>query len=191
MGATDDRSPDQTADMTSTLVERLRDGDPTAASLLDRLYRDALVRFCWGYLGTMEAAEDALQDIWFKVLASETVPQRFRAWLYRIARNHCLTVLRNQSRRKEGAVGSMAAQLVDSMTGQLTRLVKDERHAQLVKLVQSLPDTQQEVLRLRYVENLSRSEIAEVVGAPESVVKSRIFEGLSKLREHSSLLGEV
>ena len=45
------------------------------------------------------------------------------------------------------------------------------------------------MLRLRYAEGLSRAEIACVLEVPESVVKSRLFEGLKKLREHTSLLG--
>ena len=44
------------------------------------------------------------------------------------------------------------------------------------------------MLRLRYAEGLSRAEIAYVLEVPESVVKSRLFEGLKKLREHTSLL---
>jgi len=55
-------------------------------------------------------------------------------------------------------------------------------------MVQSLEESQREVLRLRYVEDLSRTEIAEVLDIPESVVKSRIFEGLEKLREQASRL---
>ncbi|MCG8409297.1 MAG: sigma-70 family RNA polymerase sigma factor [Phycisphaerales bacterium] len=52
----------------------------------------------------------------------------------------------------------------------------------------TLPPTYHEVLRLRHVEGLSRAEIASVLEIPESVVESRLFEGLKKLREHTSLL---
>ena len=50
----------QPADLTPSLVARLRSGDTTAGGLLDRLYRQALVRFCRGYLGSREEAEDAV-----------------------------------------------------------------------------------------------------------------------------------
>ena len=49
-----------------------------------------------------------------------------------------------------------------------------------------LTDEQREVLRLRYVENLSRGEIAEILDQPESLVKSRLFEGLKRLREEAA-----
>ena len=173
---------------TRLLIERLRRGDSAAATLLDRLFRDALLRFCWGYLGQMEEAEDALQDIWFKVLTATNVPERLRPWLYKIARNHCLNLIRNRARRKNGQVLPDASQIEDAMTGHLTKLAKDELRSRLSELLGRLPNAQREVLRLRYVEGLSRNEIAEVLELSESLVKSRLFEGLKKLREHASLL---
>lgn len=171
-------------DATMDLVRRLRGGDDDAVARLDSLYRDALLRYCWGYLGGMEEAEDALQDIWYKVLTAPRVPDCFRPWLYKIARNHCLNLLRHRARRKESRQTSVASQLAESLTGHLTRLAHQEMQSQLQEVVRRLPDAQQEVLRLRYVEGLSRPEIAEVLETTESVVKSRLFEGLKKLREY-------
>ncbi len=175
-------------DMTSSLVARLRTGDPEAGAVLDQLYRDALVRFCWGYLGRMEEAEDAVQDICCKVLSANNVPDCLRPWLYRTARNHCLNLLRRRARRRDGGALPAASQLHDVLTGHLTRLVKSEQRSCVSELVGSLPETQREVLRLRYVEDLSRAEVAEVLQIPESLVKSRLFEGLKRLRELASFL---
>ena len=159
--------------------------------MLDSLYREALLRFCWGYLGQMEEAEDALQDIWYKVLTAGRVPNRFRPWLYKIARNHCLNVVRGRARRKDGCNLPAASQVEAAMTGHLTKLVKEELRSRVTELVAGLPDTQREALRLRYVEELSRAEIAEILELPESVVKSRLFEAVKKLREHTSLIEDL
>ena len=174
---------DHVEEMTPALIGLLRAGAPDAGALLDELYRDALVRFCWGYLGHVEEAEDAVQDVCYKVLGTKTVPDAFRSWIYKIARNHCLNLLRRRTRRKEGPGLPPASQLHEVLTGTLTRLVRDEQRSRLGELVLSLSEAQREVLRLRYVESLSRAEIAEVLGIPESVVKSRLFEGLRRLRE--------
>lgn len=174
-------------ELTSELVSLLRGSDPDAGVLLDTLFRERLVRFCWGYLGRMDEAEDAVQDICCRVLSTQGVPDLFRPWLYKIARNQCLTLLRLRTRRRqEGHALPPASQIHDLLTGQLTRLVQDEQRSRVDELVRNLTDEQQEVLRLRYVEDLSRGEIAEVLEIPESYVKSRLFEGLKELRAHAS-----
>ncbi|MGB2986524.1 MAG: RNA polymerase sigma factor [Phycisphaerae bacterium] len=178
----------QAKDMTPSLVARLRKGGTGAGALLDELYRDKLVRFCWGYLGNMEEAEDAVQDICYRVLAATSVPDAFRPWLYKTARNQCFNLLRHRARHREGQELPAASEVHEVLTGHLTRLVRNEQRSRLSELVRSLPEAQREVLRLRYVEDLPRPEIAEVLDIPESVVKSRLFEGLKQLRKKASLL---
>lgn len=177
-------------DRTAELVTVLRASDPRAGALLDKLFRDALIRFCWGYLEHMEEAEDAVQDICFKVTSTDVVPDVFRPWLYKTARNHCLNLLRGRARRRDGRELPDASQVHEVLTGHLTRLVQAEQRSRLNEFVRALPETQREILRLRYVEDLPRAEIAEVLELPEAVVKSRLFEGLKRLRAQASRLGE-
>lgn len=175
---------------TAELVARLKERDAAGAEMLDRLYREALVRFCWGYLGRMDEAEDAAQEVCYRVLSSDSHPDHFRPWLYRIARNHCINMLRERAATPANARLPSGSVLPDSLTGHLTRLVNEERRSRVVELVSKLNEEQREVLRLRYVEELPRAEIAMVLDLPESVVKSRLFEGLKRLREYSELLEE-
>jgi len=182
-----DQVPLPPADLTPSLVVRLRAGDATVGELLDELYRQPILRFCYGYLGCHQDAEDAMQEVFCKVLQTTSVPDDFRAWLYRIARNHCLNVMRSRERRP-AQVLPPESQLDAGWTGNLTRMVRAEQRSRIAHLIGSLPLAQREALRLRYAEGLSRSEIAYVVGVPESVVKSRLFEGLKMLREHGSLV---
>ena len=66
-------------------------------------------------------------------------------------------------------------------------MIHEEAAAQVVQELERLPENQREVLLLRYTENLSREEIASIVDEPVSVVKSRLYEGLKKLRSASTL----
>ena len=177
-------------DLTPSLVGKVRAGDAQAGVLLDQLYRQVMIQFCWGHLGSVEEAEDAVQEVFCKVLKATEVPDNFRAWLYKIARNHCLNVRRGYARRRDRHIIPPDSQLGVQLTGNLTRLVKQELRSRIVHLLGALPAAQREALRLRYAENLSRSETAYVLDVPESVIKSRLFEGLKKLREHSSLLDD-
>ena len=147
------------------------------------LYRDAMHRFCLSYLYAVEDAEDAVQDIFCKVLASEKIPGNFRAWLYRIARNHCLDSLRHRKPRQGQKPLPSSSHLDANLTGNSTRMIKREFRSRLAKELDRLSPAHREVLSLRYTEGLSRAEVAEVLSIPVSVVKSRLFEGIKKLRD--------
>ncbi|MGD8412660.1 MAG: sigma-70 family RNA polymerase sigma factor [Candidatus Latescibacterota bacterium] len=179
----DNRRP---VDLTPSLVVRLRDGHSEAGKVLDQLYRSRLVRFSLGYLGNREEAEDAAQDVFYRVINSPTVPDNFRAWIYEICRNCCLDRLRAKNRRPDDQTLPTTSYFADHMTGNLTRLIKGERKAQLWQRLAALPADQREVLLLRYTEGLSRAEISQVLGIPENLVKHRIYNGLEKLRKDKS-----
>jgi RNA polymerase sigma-70 factor (ECF subfamily) len=183
-----ERQTRRPADLTPSLVLRLRAGQEDAGELLNELYGKPMLQFCRNHLSHATDAEDAVQAIFCKVLAAKDVPDNFRAWLYRVARCHCLDVLRRRARRRDAQVVPADSGLAESGTGALTRLVRQEQRARLAHLLRALPADQREVLCLRYADELSRAEIAFVLDLPESVVKSRLFEGLERLREHTSLL---
>jgi len=185
----DSQNTEAQSETNAALVARLNQKAPDAAALFHQLYRNALIRFCFGYLGQVEEAEDAVQELCIKVLDAPTIPEHFRPWLYKIARNHCLKALRARSRR-DGEL-TRPSQIPDAVTGNLTRMVKDEFQARLTEAFQQLSEEHREVLRLRYVEDLSRAEIADVLELPEPLVKSRLFEGMKKLRDSAERLRET
>ena len=176
------------ADLTPTLVNRLRAGDGEAGTKLCELYHPPLLRFCFRYLGAQEEAEDLVQEVFLRVLRNDALPENFRAWIYKIARNRCLDVIRSRGRRPDDQDLPSASRIRDDLTGCLTRLVRREQRAHLRRALAELPEHHREVLHLRYAENLSRLEIAEVLDLPEPVVKSRLYEGMVKLRAHDSLV---
>ena len=164
------------------LLVRFRAGEEAAAQELEALLQEPLARFATGYLRDVGEAEDLVQEVWAKLLASETLPDNPRLWIYRIARNACLNRLRTRERRGNWVPLPTDVQISARLTGHLTRLLAAEDHARLVRALDRLNGAQREVLELRYGEGLSRTEIAQLIDVPESVVKSRIYEGLKKLR---------
>lgn len=170
------------SDFGADFLDRLRTGCADAARLLDDGVREPLRRFCLGYLADLHAAEDAVQEVFAKVLAGTDRPDNLRVWLFTVARNHCLNVLRADGRRRDAATLPSGSVLGRQRTGFLTGLVRQEQQERIDAEFAALPETEREVLRLRYADGLSRAEIAAVVGVAESVVKSRLFEGLQRLR---------
>jgi RNA polymerase sigma-70 factor, ECF subfamily len=186
--------PDQPADrprrdLTPSLVGRLRDGDVRAGDLLNDLYRDAMLRYCRHRLGNPDDAEDAVQNIFCSVLASRQVPESFRAWLYTIARNECNMVLRHRARQKDGDALPSESRVPAPVSGVTTKIGKQEERALVRELLMDLPAIYREPLYLRYAHDLSWKEIACVLGVAESVIKSRLCEGLEKMRGRKAELG--
>ena len=118
---------------------------------------------------------------------------RFTSWLYAIARNLCIDTLRKEGHRRhrsldepvQGANGG-GATLGDHTAdrgaeverGAMAGQVRDR----LLSALAALPEEQREVFLLREVSNLPFKEIADVVGAPENTVKSRMRYALERLQ---------
>lgn len=175
---TDDRP-----DLTRSVLLDLRAGEPAAAEQLDRTFREPLRRFAQRYVGA--EAEDVVQEVFTRALASDALPDSFRAWLFRVARNVCLNRRRDGALRDHDALATRF-DLPAEQTGLLTGLVRIEDHGKLLDLLDRLSEAQREALLLRYVEGLGREEIAEVLGLEVSVVKSRLYEGVQRLRDLAS-----
>ncbi len=152
-----------------------------SAGRLRELYGDALARFAWGYLRDESAAEDIVQDVFVRAIEQDVDARDARAWLYRAVRNLCLNRLRDGARRGEGRLVT-AFDAADPRTGALTRLIGAERGDAVNEWLARLSSEHQEVLRLRYAEDLSRADIAAVLEIPPSLVKTRLYEGVRRLR---------
>ena len=175
--------PDKRAPTDAALLERARRGDQAAVDELCRRYRQPLVRFCERYLGDAEAAEDAAHEVLARVAVENRWPHvSFRAWVYRVARNHCLSEHR---KRHHGDVplGSKFAEsrLPSPRTGPGTAVGRAERNAALRTAIGDMSPHLAELLSLRYFQDLGRAEIAAVLGISESAVKNRLVRAREEL----------
>lgn len=161
------------------LIERLREGDPRALGILYERYKNPVYAYCHRLLNDQQAAEDAVHDTFLKIrYAIHTLQQvqSFRSWLFRVARNEAYTFLR-RTRNFDG----LDEQDVWEAQTPLEQFVEEET-TQIVQLLMNvLRPEYREVLILREYEGLSYAEIAEVTGATESSVRSRLFKARKAL----------
>ncbi len=173
---------------------RYRDqGDMDAFErILDAFHRP-LFSYLMRMLKSREDAEDALQEVWAKVIRQRDSYKdqgKFSSWLYRIAHNHCLDQYRRKSTRTE------SQELVETDDGlQWLDIVSSEGHSPMEALeeqeqlqhletaIEQLPERIREVYILRAVHDLPFKEIAGIQDSPLGTVLSRMSQAVSKLKQ--------
>jgi RNA polymerase sigma-70 factor (ECF subfamily) len=171
---------------TEQIARCLRRGGANGADLamLNRLverYQASLVRYLVHLLGRREHVEDLVQETWLRVLERGRQYDsrlRFEPWLFAIARNLALDLLRRKPAPSCGASEDPASP--DPSPFEAT--AKTEEAARLARSLAALEPLSREALLLRFQEEMSLLEIARVVQAPVSTVSSRIYRGLAALR---------
>jgi RNA polymerase sigma factor (sigma-70 family) len=161
------------------LVERIRAGDLAAFEVLYARHVPGVLAFCRHMLGDADEAEDAVQTAFASAHRSLTSGDRevnFKPWLYTIARNRCVSILRARREHAEAEPDLQTAGLSEEV----------QRRSDLRELVadlHDLPQDQRAALVLSELGDLSQAEVAEVLGCGVSNVKGLVFRARSGLTE--------
>jgi RNA polymerase sigma-70 factor (ECF subfamily) len=174
---------------TAKIARGLRERDMELLADLVERCQHRLVRYLLYLTGRREYAEDLAQETWIRVLqrgSQYNGRQRFDPWLFAIARNLAIDYLR----KKQKAVQTASLPddrdeiLLVSSSGPspFEAAARSEDAIRLAGQLQILSPLYREALLLRFQEDLSLAEIAQVLGAPVTTVTSRIYRGLAALR---------
>jgi len=164
--------------------------------LLDELivhYQHRLSRYLMFLCGNREMAEDLFQEVWMRVLTRGgqfNGKARFETWLFTIARN---MVIDQRRKRKMSSLDEMfetgndddrpmTFEVTDQEPTPFERLSNVEDRERIAAALLQLDTLYREVLVLRFHEELSLEEIANVTRAPLSTVKSRLYRGMAALK---------
>jgi len=186
------------------LIAQHRAGQSGAMDLLLHRYQNRVFQFVkWKTGATGNDAEDLAQDVFLQVFRSSDSFQgnaRFRTWLYSLAGHVCHRWIRTKSRRRQYEVEGTSSDeakrvrdIADGRPGILEKLQTNERENFVRLAVQKLESKHRVVLLLRDWEELSYSEITEVLDVPLGTVKSRVHHARLQLALHlkSLLSGEA
>jgi len=174
---------------TAKIARALRERDTELLRDLVERFQRRLVRYLLYVTGRRDYAEDLAQETWIRVLergSQYNGRQRFDPWLFAIARNLAIDYLRKK--RKAVEADSLPDDrdeiLLVSSSGPspFEAAARSEDAMRLAGQLQILSPLYREALLLRFQEDLSLAEIAQVLGAPVTTVTSRIYRGLAALR---------
>lgn len=159
------------------LVDALRGGSEAAFEVIYTRHHRGVLSFCRHMLGSVEEAEDAVQHTFlaaYRDLARSRKPIRLRPWLYTIARNRCLTVLRARRDR----VDEPPEPTTEHLASEVER--RDDLRALLGDLSE-LPPDQRAALVLAELGDMAHDDIGAVLGCPRERVKALVFQARSSL----------
>ena len=175
-------------------LEALRNGDRTEFARLVEAYSGVIYRLALKMLQDPQDAEDVLQETFikaYKALPGFDGRSSLSTWLYRIATNEALMMLR---RRKKGFVSideplemedheQEPVQIVDWCCMPEDEMMSVEARAYMEQAVDALPPSLRTVFLLRDIEGLSTQETSEVLNLSEMAVKTRLSRARMRLRE--------
>ena len=168
----------------AALVHRAKNGERNAFSELVCIHAQGVRNVIYHMCGDAQIAEDAAQETFIQAwlhLSSYRLQTPLRNWLYRIAANAALDMLRKEKRILPNALEDL--QLSDPLPGPETVFSQGERTSLVQKAVLSLPDASRAVLVLREYEGMSYHEIADALDIPVGTVMSRLNYARKLLKE--------
>ena len=166
------------------LVTKSQNGDRNAFSELVRIHAQGVLNVVYRMCGDMQVAEDAAQETFIQAwlrLPSYRPQTSLRNWLYRIAVNTAIDMLRKEKRILPGAIEDLS--LMDAEPGPETAVAGLERAEMIQDAVLALPEASRAVLVLREYEGLSYQEIANALDIPVGTVMSRLNYARKLLKE--------
>jgi RNA polymerase sigma-70 factor (ECF subfamily) len=178
----------QQSDNGNELLKQVVQGDEVAFEKLFQLYKNKLYAFIYQLSGSATIAEDVLQDVFLKIWrnrAQLTGIDNFNAYLYRMAQNHAVNVLRRQSR--EALLLTEVQRLAPQKVFSDEWLAAKEVQTALQQAIDSLPARQRKVYQLGKEQGLSYEEIANMLNISTSTVRNHMVQALKAIREYIAL----
>ncbi len=171
-------------------VRASQDGDASAFNRLVLKWEQKIYNLSLRMLHDQDDAADSTQEIFllaFRNIKKFRHGAQFSTWLYRIAVNHCLSILncrprrdyfRNQSIEESGTNRCLA------VGGQQEKeLLRNERQQRIFDSLALLPDEQRVVIELKFFQEETFEAISKILNVPQSTIKSRFYASLEILRD--------
>lgn len=168
------------------ILARASQGDRDAFGQLYERYVERIFNYVYYRTGNTHDAEDLTARVFQRAMnhiknyTDRGVP--FSAWLYRIAHNLVANWHRDRSRKQEIPLDDMPI-LPSRGDHPEKNLVRSQEQDSLLRMIRKLPGERQNLLILKFVENMSNAEIGEIMGRSEGAVKSLYHRTLLALRD--------
>ena len=161
-----------------------RDGNTEWLGILLPRYTLLLLGVCMKYLKNEEEAKDCVQHVFMKAITelSKYKVDYFKAWIYMVAKNHCLMKIRNSQGKRSVEINDAHGHSTVELEEGNSHIEKDELLNRMSVALEELNLEQKQCIILFYLEKRSYQEIAETTGFTLMQVKSHIQNGKRNLK---------
>lgn len=165
---------------------RRKNGEKQNIEMLISRYYSDILRYCIWHTSGLSAAEDATQETFLKLMRyfqNQVVKEKnIRPLLYRIAANTCIDMWRKKSAAEVSLDALYEQDIMEEVVWE-TGYEQVLSDLEIQRLVRCLPENQREIIILRYSQDLTLREIAQVVELPLRTVQSRLRSALHTLKK--------
>lgn len=165
-------------------IERVKGGDSDAFGALVDAHKDMIYTVCLRMLSSEADAEEAAQDVFvkaFRSIESFQAKAKFSTWLYRIAYNHCISVIRKKVKMIDLVDDIPEGEVDEGEMNGLDSISAEERSKYLKLAIESLAESDAVVVTLFYYDELSLEEIAQVTGLNNSNIRIKLHRSRKKM----------
>lgn len=173
----------------SDIIKHIRQGDIEAYAKLVERYQKPIFNLMYRFSESEVDAAELTQDVFckaFEKLASFHNNKSFFTWIYTMAMNHGKDWVRRQGRKRDGLQLYAASLELEETSPPMEVSEKRQEISNMFTALSKLPPKKREILLLRYQQELSIGELAEVFNLSSSAVKMRIHRSLALLQDQLS-----
>jgi RNA polymerase sigma factor (sigma-70 family) len=174
------------------LMRIVQGGDVSPASEIYDRYSGRIYNFTLRFLKNSEAAEDATQEVFVKMLKHANQfhgDAKLSTWLFSIAANWCRDYLRKADNKPKESDDVLVTLPTPVELGPDRALERHEDEQRVQRALSALTPEQREAILLSRYQGLSYAEIAQIAGCSEGAVKTRVFRAMETLKK--ALAGEA
>ena len=166
------------------IKELARQNPRLAMDIIIRKHRERLFWHASGIVKDSQEAYDMVQEVFIRAMRETRFFDeefRMKAWLFRVTSNLCFNYVRD--RRRRGAILETVQFADRAFADQIDSIYNSERRDEVMAGIDKMTDDHREILMLRYYDDLSYAEIAEVLDIKLGTVMSRLSRARGRLLE--------
>lgn len=167
------------------LMLLITQGNKQAFGILTKRYLSQSVFYCDNLVGN--SADDIVQEsfitVWQKAYSFKPEKAIFKTWFYTILKNNCYNYLKKYNKLNHKDINELHDFLTDGKHSAETSLILKENNQELQQTINKLNQREQQVIKLRYFEELSNKQTAQIMNSSVKAIETLLNRAKNKLRK--------